>query len=261
MSKIAVVGYGWLGLAFAKTMQEAGYVLCGTSTRFEKITEIKALGMEAIRLDVSELQTSPIDPVFFTDVSHCLLNIPPSKTKGISYADACAGVVSLFPNTCKFVFAGTTGVYQDLNQVVTEGGPAGDFMLDHPVFQAEKQLTQVLGKRLSIVRFAGLIGPGRNPARFFSGKKQVPNGAAPVNLIQQSDAVEIVKRIIEQDRFGEHFLACGDEHPEKQLFYCEACRLSGMELPEFLNEKMAFKIIDNSKSKKELGMQYSPLLP
>ena len=52
----------------------------------------------------------------------------------------------------------------------------------------------------TVIRFGGLIGYDRMPGKFLTGKKDLPNGDAPVNLIHRDDCVQIIYQIIKNEK-------------------------------------------------------------
>jgi nucleoside-diphosphate-sugar epimerase len=157
----------------------------------------------------------------------------------------------------KVIYISSTGVYSEGNTEVTELTPpnpsdeSGKLLL-----QAEELFRQQTSFQISIIRFGGLVGPGRNPGRFFAGKKAIANGLAPVNLIHQSDAVGVTLAVIEKDAFGFTFNACSPHHPPKSEFYANAARQSGFDLPEFIPELKDWKIVSSKNIQELLQYQY-----
>jgi nucleoside-diphosphate-sugar epimerase len=111
--------------------------------------------------------------------------------------------------------------------------------------------------QVTIVRFGGLIGYDRNPARFLSGKKELKDGSVPVNLIHRDDCIAIIIEILKQQKWGRVYNACCDEHPTRKVFYTLASRLISLPEPQFSDQESnyGFKIIDSSVMKNDL--QYS----
>src|SRR5690606_25987870 len=95
-------------------------------------------------------------------------------------------------STRKIVFISSTSVYPDNNGVVVEhdADPANDLV------KAEDLLRNENAFETTILRFGGLVGPGRHPGKFFAGKENIAGGNNPVNIIHQYDCTEIIKRII-----------------------------------------------------------------
>jgi nucleoside-diphosphate-sugar epimerase len=114
---------------------------------------------------------------------------------------------------------------------------------------------------VTIIRFGGLIGKQRHPARFLSGKTDVKEPKAPVNLIHIVDCVGLINAIVTQECWGETFNGCASLHPEKKLFYEEVCNRMKITPPIFednhsvLNPQVG-KRVDNQKSKEMLNYKY-----
>jgi nucleoside-diphosphate-sugar epimerase len=153
------------------------------------------------------------------------------------------------------LFVSSTSVYPADSGVVTETD--GAELPDHPLSVIENLFRRGRGFRTSVVRFGGLIGPGRHPGRFFRGNKTVGNPDAAVNLIHLDDCVEIVERIVVGGVWGETFNACADTHPSKREFYARAARLAGEPAPRFGDGgREGYKSIDNRKLKHVLGYRF-----
>jgi nucleoside-diphosphate-sugar epimerase len=107
----------------------------------------------------------------------------------------------------KVIFISSTGVYADLNMEVNElTDPQPDTVSGKILYEAEELFRQQIKFKTTIIRFGGLIGLGREPGRFFAGKKDIPNGLAPVNLIELNDCIGITEAILNKNAFGYTFI-------------------------------------------------------
>lgn len=256
MEKVAIVGLGWMGFPLAEDLSKSGYQICGTCTSAEKQLALQEKGFDVLLFDAAKPAIEKAMP-FFADTKYCFLNIPPSKTGENDYAQSCLAAIKLFPASCKFIFASSSGVYADRNKIISENElEESDFNANHPVREAELLLQNELKNRLTIIRFAGLYGKDRNPARYFAGKTNIPNGKTPVNLIHLEDCIALIKNVIEQDFFGKTLHACADNHPQKMDFYTHECQKQNLSPAHFVEELTSWKIIDNGWSKQQLGFSY-----
>ena len=256
LHKIAVVGCGWLGLPLAQSFLDRGYEVLGTTRNEDKLEKLSNLGikMSLLNFTNSELEVAPH---FFDDVTVCFLNIPPNRNEPSQYANKCLAISKLLPEKCQLIFASSTGVYLDVNKVIKEDElEHAAYRHDNPVLQAEKDLSASMGKQLTIIRFAGLIGPNRNPASYFSGKSKIKSGLNPVNLIHLNDCVRLVQHVIDNDQFGHIIHACYDGHPARMDYYSKVCKLLNIAEPEFISQLDSWKIIDSSYSQKMLSFDY-----
>lgn len=259
--KIAIVGLGWLGFPLAKSLQAKGHEVVGTTRTNSKIETFKAAGIQSIILNDS-LDNSQELIRFFENTTACILNFPPNRKENPdnlkAYGQQAVRIASLFPSNCNFIFVSSTGIYPDENQIAEEATFDRNAHAEHNhLAYAETELEKLLGTRLTIVRMAGLIGEQRNLAVYFSGRENLPNGNAPVNLIHQTDCIHILEQIIAKNCWGETFNGCASEHPTRAEYYTFACEKAGIALPTFLKTSAwQGKTISNQKSKNVLDFTY-----
>ncbi|TFF33248.1 SDR family oxidoreductase [Mucilaginibacter psychrotolerans] len=244
---ISILGCGWYGLALAKALVADGIKVKGSTTSAEKLTILANEGITPFLVDLSD--GSPLNADFF-EADILLIAIPPKARSGAGseYVPKLQRVIDAIGKSTlkKVILISSTGVYADLNGHVDEQTPPQPNTLSGQVlFGAEELFRQQTGFKTTIIRFGGLVGPGRDPARFFAGKKDIPNGLAPINLIHLDDCIGITKAIIAQDIFGITINAVAPHHPEKAEFYTMAAAKSGLELPVFLPELKEWKVVDS----------------
>ena len=263
MQKISILGCGWLGLPLAAFLVEKGYVVKGSTTRTERLATLNAAGIEAFLLQVDE-QIKPeavIQPFFDSDI--LILNIPPRrrtpdietrypKQIQLIFDAAMAGRIK------HLLFVSSTGVYGNVNRVVTEAEiPLPERASGKALIQCEQFLQTQEAISTTILRLSGLVGGERKAGRFLAGKKDLNNAKAPINLIHRDDCIQIIYQIIEQAKWGSIYNASADEHPEKAAFYKYQTERMGLEAPEFTDTAaISFKIISNQKLKQELNYQF-----
>ncbi|MDD2983172.1 MAG: hypothetical protein PHQ74_07275 [Crocinitomicaceae bacterium] len=264
--KIAVVGFGWLGLPLGKEFQKNGNKVVGTTSSSEKIELLKAANLDAIILN-TEHDFPQNSTEFFADTAVCVLNIPPnrrSNAEGLeheveNYGKRMLRVAKLFPSQTRFIFVSSTGIYpNEIGEAKEDEFDRNNYIASNSLAFAEEQLHQLLGDRLTVLRFAGLVGGERQMGKYFAGRKEIPNGESPVNLIHQTDCIRMIDRIIEMEVWGEVLNGCASEHPTRKDLYTSFCSQHNLELPEFLNEEnqVIGKKICNQKSKNRLNFEY-----
>ncbi|QIL40810.1 NAD(P)-binding domain-containing protein [Pedobacter sp. HDW13] len=253
IKKVSVLGCGWFGFAFAKALIARGYSVNGSTTTETKLI---ALAEAKIAPYLVNFTTEKIeaDPSFF-ECDALFICIPPKRnsaelqdypTKIKLIIDAAKGKAT------QIVLISSTSVFADENQFVNEETPTCPDTDSGKVVVAAEEILKAETSEATIIRFAGLIGPDRNPGRFFAGKTDIPNGLAPVNLIHQTDAVGIAIRLIEKQAFGRIYHACSPSHPTKMDFYVEAAKVSGLAVPAFIAEKKTWKIVKSLNVSKYL---------
>jgi nucleoside-diphosphate-sugar epimerase len=257
--RISILGCGWYGLALAKTLVGKGFVIKGSTTSEKKLPLLKAAGIIPFLVDLTVDSMRYNTEFFNCDV--LVIAIPPKTRSGMGeeYVPKLKHVVNAVINhqVKKVVLVSSTGVYADLNKEVNEStSPQPDTPGDKVLLQAEELFKQQTEFKTAIIRFGGLVGPGRDPGRFFAGKKDVPNGLAPVNMLHLDDCIGVTEAILAKDAFGYIFNACTPHHPFKHLFYTQAAQRSGLPAPEFLHELKEWKIVNGSNVKALLNYQY-----
>lgn len=251
MRKIAILSLGWLGKPLALHLKNTSFEVVGTCASEKTASELTSLEIPHVLLDLNQTETLPSLLTADTDV--VIWCIPPSKIAG-NYGERFAAVSKQFAAKTHFIFTSTTGVYPDKNMLYTESFQPSESEKNE-LFKAEEVVRNTLLERVTVIRFAGLIGPNRHPATFFAGKKGVSNGDSPVNLIHLKDCIGIIEKIILQQKWGILVNACASVHPSREVYYRKACEHFKLELPTF-EKGGEGKTISNEVSKQVLDYEY-----
>jgi nucleoside-diphosphate-sugar epimerase len=244
---VSVLGCGWLGMAFGKKMISNGSVVKGSTTSQSRIEEIKAIGIRPYIVRIEPGWAFVPDNRFFeTDV--LVISIPPARVENITETlprlmEEIIRHIEI-SGTEKVLMISSTSVYEASNKTVREGQEGNPDQLSGKALLVAEELLMGADLMATVVRFGGLMGPGRNPGRFFSGRRNIP-GNVPVNLIHQADCVNILSEIIANNIWGEVFNACCPEHPLRKDFYTMAAKASGLPLPHFTDEQENYKIVNS----------------
>lgn len=235
----------------------------GSTRHAEKLPMLASAGISGVVLDLDPEPASDVDERFF-DCDLFVLNIPPGRREDVEHwhPTQIEAVAARLSDRCREVlYVSSTSVYPARSQTVDEafvGEP--EKLSGRALLKAESLLQATDGFRTTVLRMAGLIGPGRMPGNFLSGKTSVKMGDCPVNLLHQADAIEACRRVIHGDVWGEVFNVVGDEHPTRREYYTAAATALGVPLPTFADDGEApWKIVDNAKIKRVLGMEFRGL--
>lgn len=153
------------------------------------------------------------------------------------------------------IFVSSTSVYNSSNKTLTENDV--DELIDKPLLRIEKLFAGNKNFESTILRFGGLIGYSRNPARFFKDGRIVKNPEGYVNMIHRDDCIGIITSIIKKDIWNEVFNCCANTHPTKREFYTYAAESSGENIPNFADsDEIQFKIVSNQKVKSVLNYEF-----
>lgn len=262
MQSIAILGCGWLGLPLGQQLSQEGFLVNGSTTRAEKLSHLATAGIKPFLIRIGDrIEGEQLDLFLKSDI--LFLNIPPGrKTPNIAsiYPQKIQLILSALADSSikKIIFASSTSVYGFSEEKINESSPTlPETASGKALLQAEQLLQRQKQFQVTILRLAGLAGANRHPGRFLAGKKDLPNGLAPVNLVHQEDCIQIIKAIINQEKWGEIYNVCSDKHPTKVLLYTMKARDLNLPLPQFIpNNLSRFKLISNQKVKESLNYTF-----
>lgn len=255
---VSILGCGWYGLALAKALVNKWIKVKGSTTSAEKLATLSQHGIEPYLINLAADDTMDTD---FLDCDILWISIPPKARSGNGqvYLDSLNKLIPhINSRTVKqVVLISSTGIYSDNNTEVTEfDAPTPDTESGKILLAAEELLRAEKGFTTTIIRFGGLIGPDRDPGRFFAGKTAIPNGEAPVNLIHLTDCIGISCAILDKQAFGYTYNAVSPSHPTKAGFYTAAAIVSRLEEPQFIEEKNNWKIVSSTNVPRYLEYEY-----
>lgn len=258
-AKISILGCGWFGLPLAEKLLQEGFIVKGSTTSPQKLTLLKELGIIPYLVNFQE-EKEDFNADFF-DCTTLVICIPPKRSTAEQHTFlakiARIAKAASKAKTPGIVLISSTSVYGDHNKEVNElDETLPDTDSGKAMLAAEKLLAGNTNFKTTIVRFGGLIGPNRDPGRFFAGKTNIPNGLAPVNLIHLTDCLGITHSILKNQVLGYTFNACAPEHPNRAAFYTSAAIRSGLEKPEFKQELLAWKLVKSITIPEQLQYSY-----
>ena len=257
MSKIAILGCGWLGLPLAKSLIKKSHSVIGTATSVEKIQILTDAGINGSVWKLSSDVTKK-SLTFLNSVDVLVLNIPPSKiVDEKKYSDLLYNLSLMLPSSIRVVFISSTSVYPDdlVNSTEDYSWTESDLLNQNVL--AENKILEVLKERLTIIRFAGLIGPNRHPIKFLIKKSEIPNADSPVNLIHLNDSIGLIEKVISTNFWGQIVNGCFPLHPSKKEYYSNSAIFFNLPVPNFVKGGELNKIISSDKSISELNYSYT----
>lgn len=253
MKQISILGCGWLGLPLAKSLLIKGFSVNGSTTSIDKMDVLKNVEIIPFQIQLFEDKIEGNIDIFLKDSEILILDIPP-KLRGNSKENFVQKVKNLIPfieksTIKKVIFVSSTSVYEDTftEQIVTEEiEPDPNTESGKQLLQTEQLLLANIHFKTSVVRFGGLIGIDRNPITFLSGKTDIENPNAPINLIHQGDCIGIIEALIEKglqqaqtdnNFFNEVFHAVAPFHPSRKEYYTQKAIELNLPLPKFNESK------------------------
>jgi nucleoside-diphosphate-sugar epimerase len=262
--RISILGCGWLGLPLANFLTGEGYRVKGSTTRTEKLDTLRAAGIEPFRIVLEENVEG--DLAGFLDSDILVVDIPPGRDEDAvgRHVSQISGLIdAILESPVKNVlFVSSTSVYPALNREVSEDDATDPDAADSPAGRAllyvEEMLRSETAFRTTVLRFSGLIGYDRNPARYLMRMKEVADPEQPMNLIHRDDCIAIIGTIIAKGVWGEVFNASSDVHPKRGEFYAVAAESIGVTAPEAVAGVTGkpFKMVGSRKLVDALGYKF-----
>lgn len=264
MSKtIAIAGLGWLGQPLAYRLHLLGYKVKGSVTTMEKATLLQKNGVEAYPVEITDRGVQGSVKALLKNSDYLIIMIPPGlrRNTGADYVLKMVHFLEEIKQTEveKIILVSSTSVYDDSQGKVTEKDePQPETISGKQLRQVEQLFANSKGLKTTIVRFGGLIGGSRQPAKYLAGRKDLNDGDAPVNLIHRDDCINILVNIIKQDAFGTVFNAVNSYHPKKSEYYIQKAKELSLEPPTFAESNVdeKFKQVDSENLKKVLDYAF-----
>ena len=212
-----IIGFGWLGQPLGSEIAKLGFTVYGGTRNTEKFPALAQYKIKGFQIDFNEQEISlDLSTEKIQNTSLIIFSIPPTGFS--NYAESLLTIAKLFPNDTHLLFTSSTGVYKEVNESLNEKSTLDE---NHAVTKAENLLLKNFKERLTILRLAGLIGENRHPVKYFLNKQNIPNGLAPVNLIQLTDVIPVFLTVIQEKKVNQIYNVCSPEHPTRMDYYGE----------------------------------------
>lgn len=226
--KVVIVGCGWLGSQLAKVLVAAGHSVTVTR-RSERATALADLAVGFQQLDLAQpiIDATALETLFANAVVVCAITAG-RQQQDERYYYSLTQLADLLQRAGSrgVIHFSSTGIYQGLTGDVTEQSA---LVLTEPrvarLHQGEQALQQF--QPCMTLRLAGLMGPGRHPARF-SGGKALTDPDAAVNMVHSTDICRAVVQLLSYSTLpvGTYNLVC-PQRVSRFEFYQQAARLAG----------------------------------
>lgn len=260
MKTISILGCGWLGLPLAENLIQQGYDVKGSTTSDLKLSLLKEKSIEPYKILLNPQLIDDNVEKFF-DCEFLIINIPPFRRDDIvefHFQQIESIVKQIEKSNChKVIFISSTSVYGNKNNEVDEDSKTfPETLAGEALVIVENYLRTRNSFDTTIIRFAGLIGPNRNPAKYALSKNVIEFADTPLNLIHLDDCIGIIKTVIEKNIVNEIINGVCEYHPTRREFYSATAEKLSLPKPEFSDGKEPYKIV---KSKKISSLLNYPL--
>ncbi len=273
MSAVSILGCGWLGLPLAKSLLLKGYVVKGSTTSESKLEVLKNAGISPFQIQLEAHQIIGTIEDFLKETDVLIIDIPPglrresSTSNEITFVNKIKNLIPYIEKSGiqKVIFVSSTSVYGDcfpIVEITEEIKPNPDTESGIQLAIVEALLQSNLNFKTTVIRFGGLLGEDRHPAKFLAGRTNVENPDAPVNLIQREDCIGIIEKILRQVQhdnweWNQTFNAVSPQHPKRKAYYHKKTEILNLPLPTFAkNSESKGKMISSKKVETILGYSF-----
>jgi len=254
-NKISIIGCGWLGLPLAKYLSNEGFVIKGSTTSSKKLELLKTHHIEGFLIHLNETEISGNYSKFLANSETLIINIPPglrnNPTK--NHVTEIRNLISVIEehNIKNVIYISSTAVFNDtvhFPEITDTTIPNTTSDSGKQLIEIEQLLRNNPNFNTTILRFGGLFDEERHPAKYLSGKTNVSNHQAPINLIHKDDCIQIISTILKNELWNVSLNAVYPSHPGKKTYYSAYCEYHNLALPEFnTSAKSKGKIVASSK--------------
>ncbi|MEO0787817.1 MAG: SDR family oxidoreductase [Bacteroidota bacterium] len=260
IERIGVLGSGWLGLPLVGHLARSGrYHLLATTRSSEKLEDIKQAGASPILLNLPTSQKQITDTATqqLLSADALIITLPPGRSRANTFqayqAEISSVIVLAKMHNCgHLLYTSSTGVYGRAEGLLDEQSSTVPITESARAVLWAEQAFRDSGIPATILRLAGLYGPGRNPGKWFQGRP-IKQADAPVNLVHQQDVIRAIELVIEHSSWGQVYNVCGHEHPPKSEIYTKAAKALGLEPPTSEAGGVNGKMVSSEKIRTHLG--------
>ncbi|MCT4629547.1 NAD(P)H-binding protein [Winogradskyella sp.] len=265
--QISIIGCGWLGFPLAEFLVASDYKIKGSTTSKNKLQTLNQSAIESFLITINEkgIAGNHYDLLSGSDIA--IINIPPGLRKNPNknhVVEIEHLIKAIEAHNIKYViYISSTSVFKDKNNFPLIDGKTQPNATSNTAKQliAIEELLKKSNLNTTILRFGGLFDEQRHPANYLSGKKNIPNPNAPINLIHKKDCINIISLILKKEIYNVSLNAVNPKHPQKKAYYTNYCKQHHLELPEFNYDEISKgKTIESSQLENLLNYTFKQAL-
>ncbi|ASP48104.1 hypothetical protein [Cognaticolwellia beringensis] len=270
---VSIIGCGWLGQALAQRLLASNIDIMASYQSPQTGERLSALDIPATQLslplvdDVLSINhldnTLGVDPRLFQQ-NVLIIAIPPQLKKGrLDYPLKVQQLVHLaeLGKTQHIILLNSTAIYNGLVGRVDETNELDLTAEKVGSLLAAEHAVKNFSKRVHILRLAGLVGPNRHPGKFLQAKRIFENASAAVNLVHQTDVVNILEKLIHLNSAQSKqniYNVVSHTDSSRQRYYQVAAQALSLPVPKFaVEQQQSFgKKIIGETLRRELSYDY-----
>ncbi len=235
---IGILGCGWLGLELGRRVILEGYESHGTARSEEQFKSIAETGITPHNIELKDKRIYGDLKNFLQSIETLIITLPPdSKNQQTSLAYRLKMVLTFATvYDIKYViYTSSTGVFQDQENFPTydeNSAPNATSDRSKSLIAAEDEITSY-EHPTTIIRLGGLIGSDRHPVTYLSGRENVANPDAPVNLVSRDYAIHQIIKLLKYHEPPRILHAVSEPHITREKYYTNQANERVMKAPSF----------------------------
>lgn len=239
MSRVVILGCGYVGLYLARRLRDAGHEVVGTTRDPARFDEIRAAGAEPRRAEVTDPES--LEALFVDGVDVIYDLVRPQRDPEGEYTEVgTRNVIAAAQGRPleAVIYVGSTSVYgrrggewTDEETPVDPRSPVAEARVEAEERYREAFAEQALPIR--ICRVPGIYGPGRTlRSRLETGAyRRLEDEQLWVSRIHVDDLAEALVAAWHRGRAGETYLLCDDEPVPGDRYAEMTAEMLGLPMP------------------------------
>ena len=253
--KISIIGCGWLGFPLAQYLLDKGFEVKGSTRSRDKLQLLKKHHIKGYLIQLTPFKISGDVSGFLANAETVIINVPPGLkgTPTKNHVDEIRLLLSEIEaqNVKNVLYISSTSVFNDevdFPEIINTTPPNATLNSAEQLIEIEQLLYNNRNFNCTILRFGGLFDAQRHPAKYLSGRTNILNPEAPINLIHKVDCIDIITTILKNELWNVTLNAVYPLHPNKKTYYSNYCKQHQLLRPEFDSRtKSKGKIVNSSK--------------
>jgi len=251
MKKVLILGCGWVGEDLVGKMMSLGYEIWATTTKEDKATRLKELGVHAV---VLSFDNDPVLGLLPEEFDYVLTSVPAASKLELPQVNVRFKTIHQLLKTLKFkkhIYLSSTGIYPDVDGVFTESfaNPLNERLL------LAENIMLTLPNTI-VYRLGGLFGKNRVFAKYFENKP-CTSGEQIANFVHVDDVVNLLYNGFIADLTFTVYNIVSPIHPLKKEVIIASAEKYNFQLPIAWNPTDTFqKFVDGTRIVDELNYTF-----
>jgi len=236
--RVSILGCGWLGLPLAKALH-TNYQVLGSSTNTDTLKELSKIGVQPFLITLKQLESDTLRSFLQADV--LIITVPPKPADFVKSIETLIKQIEKgstkhhnsgnYKTIKKVIYCSSISVYGNQTGIITEKTLVKPETENaKKMVDVEQMLLQNSAFETTILRFGGLIGKNRHPAKHLSNKI-LKNSEDSINLIHLTDCIGVIETVLTQNLIGIYNIVA-PHHPSKIEYYSKICEQLKIPLPK-----------------------------